>query len=138
MKAEFPCEGCRCEPACPYLKDYAAAARLCPPAEVVIGNDRYQRELPGHDVIDEVMARSYALIVDEDSRARDEEHAERHDQIMQLEHDSFNAARKKLLAAGLFFQIPVDVIAVVLRLHPDSVRRNAKRVSPVKATISMD
>jgi hypothetical protein len=143
------CDACKVAASCPYLRDYGNAPpgedpKLCPPFEVLIGKPKSQRERPMSDILaedadpdtTELSARDYKLILAEDADARNVEHSEKHDRIMDMPHATFEETRRKLIAAGAFFAIPSEMTALVLKVHSTTINRTAKRTHPVKITIS--
>lgn len=82
--------------------------------------------------------RSYLDEYGEDQDAKAREHAEMHNDIIDMPHATFEETRRKLIAAGAFFGVPAAMTALVLKVHHTTVTRTAKRTHPVKITISDD
>lgn len=85
----------------------------------------------------DVNCRSYLDEYREDQDAKAQEHISMHNDILDLPHGSFVEARKKVIAAAAFFNVPIEMISLVLKAHESTVRRTAKRgVHPAKIIIS--
>lgn len=84
----------------------------------------------------ESKCRSYLDEYADDQDAKVREHAAMHNEVVDMPHKTFEETRKKMIAAGAFFGVPIEMISLVLKVNESTVRRTAKRMPPVKVMIS--